>query len=378
MPRRIALLIGNGKIRDASGKGYRITIPGIEHDLAAMAEVLGDAECAGFDVRQLFEPTLIEARREIARVTEGLAAEDRLLIYYSGTSTVGPDGQLYLPVRDSDSQYLAATCIDGDFVLGCLRQCGSRQQVLIMDGCHSGAFFAQNRGVPNGFCAIMSCAADEFCYGDAQGGFFTRALVEGLRGARADRRGNGVVSSEDLFRFVLPRMRAMEPPSTPQYWSWNLAEPVPLLRVRQRVFVSYRRANAEVADAVVARLEAASYGVWIDRSDIPGGVRWRDEIETALIAADCVLFLLSGTALQSDEVYRELARAVTLGKPIVPLRLDATPLTGWYQEQLGGINHIDYRTDDDAWWGKLSVALQTLRRVCLKRAAQDDAAPAAG
>mgnify|MGYP000920233732 CR=1 FL=1 len=42
MPRRIALLIGNGKIRDASGKGYRITIPGIEHDLAAMAEVLGD------------------------------------------------------------------------------------------------------------------------------------------------------------------------------------------------------------------------------------------------------------------------------------------------------------------------------------------------
>ena len=153
---------------------------------------------------------------------------------------------------------------------------------------------------------------------------------------------------------------------------------MPLLRVRQRVFVSYRRANAEVADAVVARLEAASYGVWIDRSDIPGGVRWRDEIETALIAADCVLFLLSGTALQSDEVYRELARAVTLGKPIVPLRLDATPLTGWYQEQLGGINHIDYRTDDDAWWGKLSVALQTLRRVCLKRAAQDDAAPAAG
>ena len=31
-----------------------------------------------------------------------------------------------------------------------------RRQLLMMDGCHSGAFFAYNRGIPDGFCAIMS------------------------------------------------------------------------------------------------------------------------------------------------------------------------------------------------------------------------------
>jgi hypothetical protein len=147
-------------------------------------------------------------------------------------------------------------------------------------------------------------------------------------------------------------------------WSWNLPEPIPLVHVRQRVFVSYRRADAAAADAVLQRLEAAGYGVWLDRSDIGGGSRWREAIEQALQQADAVIFLVSQRALESDEVYRELARAIELGKAIVPLRLDQVPLYGWFKEKLGALQHIEYdaHDPDEKWWNRLLAALRRARR----------------
>jgi hypothetical protein len=364
-PRRIALLIGNARVRNSEGKGYALDLPGIDKDLSGLGGVLGDPEYGGFEIVSLMGPTLIEVRREIARVAGGLRSEDMLLIYYTGTSTVGLDHQLYLPVSDSDVNFLEATCLDSEYVLSVLRRCDSRHQVLLIDGCHSGAFFVNNRGIPDGFCAITSCGPKEFSYGDADGGFFTRLLLEGLRGATADADGDGVVTTDELFRYVLPRAQAQSNPATPQMWSWNLPEPIPLVHVRQRVFVSYRRADAAVADGLLKRLESAGYGVWLDRSDIGGGSRWREEIEQALQQADTVIFLISQPALESDEVYRELARAIELGKTIVPLRLDQAPLYGWFKEKLGAIQHIEYDTHDPAekWWGKLLAALRHARRM---------------
>ncbi len=363
-PRRIALLIGNARVRNSEGKGYALDLPGIDKDLAGLSEVLGDREYGGFEIVSLMGPTLIEVRREIARVADSLRSEDTLLIYYSGTSTLGRDQLLYLPVSDSDVNFLEATCLDSEYVLSVLRRCNSRRQVLLIDGCHSGAFFVNNRGIPDGFCAITACGANELSYGDADGGFFTRLLVEGLRGATADADGDGVVTTDELFRYVLPRAQTQSSPTTPQMWSWNLPEPIALVHVRQRVFVSYRRADAAVADGLLKRLESAGYGVWLDRSDIGGGSRWREEIEQALQQADAVVFLISQPALESDEVYRELARAIELGKAIVPLRLDAAPLYGWFKEKLGAIQHIEYDTLDPAekWWGRLLGALRRARR----------------
>lgn len=204
--RRLALLIGNGKVRN-TGTGYALDIGGIENDLASLGGVLSDTESSGFEIRSLFEPTLIDVRRAIARAALDVGPDDTLLVYYSGTSTRGEDQLLYLPVVDSDINFLEATCLDSDYVLSCLRRSRSRRQVLMMDGCHSGAFFTYNRGIPDGFCAIMSCGPDELCYSDSDGGFFTRLIVEGLRGAAADLDGDGQVTTDELFRYVLPARR---------------------------------------------------------------------------------------------------------------------------------------------------------------------------
>jgi len=365
-PIRRCLLIGNGKVRASGGHGYALQIAGIDKDLESLGAVLGDAEFGGFEVVRLMAPKLIDARREIARAARGLEATDTLVIYYSGTSTRGNDGLLYLPVSDSDVDFLEATCLDSDYVLSCMRACGSRHQVLIMDGCHAGAFFASNRGIPDGFCAIIACGPDEYSYGDAAGGFFTRLLVEGLRGARADGDGNGIVTTDELFEYVRQRVEAqadaLQP--SPQLWRWNLPQPIPLVTVRLRVFVSYRRADTASADALLARLEAEGYGVWLDRSDIAGGKRWRMAIEQALVECDAVVFLISKASLESDEVYKELARAVDLGKAIVPLRLDDSALYGWFNDKLGALQHITFDADDKAqpWWPRLVAALRQARK----------------
>jgi hypothetical protein len=365
-PRRIALLIGNACIKGAKGApDYRM--PGIDKDLSSMGELLGDAEFAGFEIRTLFGPTLIEVRREIERLAVETGPDDVLLLYYTGTSLVGPDGQLYLPVSDSDQEFLQATCLESNFVLACLRRSECRHQFLLIDGCHAGALFTNNRGIPDGFCAITACAADQPCYGDKDGGFFTRLLVEGLRGAAADGDGDGIVTSGELFGYVLARARELSQP-LPQYWSWNLPLPIPLVRVRQRLFLSYSRKDKALADKVTARLEAAGYGVWLDRESVAGATRWRDEIEQGLKQCDALVFLLSQASLASDEVKKELAAGIEMGKTILPLRLDQAPLLGWFKDRLGAIQQVDYGAEEDVWWKRLLAALRLARRTRLQKA----------
>ncbi len=367
VPRRVCLLIGNDRVRDATGQGWAIQVPGVDRDLEQLGALFGDRELAGFETVRLWRPKLLDARREIARVARELGPDDTLVLYYSGSCELGQDGQLYLPVADSDVRFLEATCLDADYVLGCLRACASRRQLLLIDGCYAGAFFVHNRGIPDGFCAILACGADEMTFGDKDGGRFTRLLAEGLRGARADLDGDGVVTTDELYDFVCARAKAGPADGqvrTPKMWTWNLPEPIRLAAVRRKVFVSYRRADSAAADAVLARLEAEGYGVWLDREDIGGGKRWRAAIEQALQECDAVVFLISQAALQSDEVYKELARALELGKTIVPLRLDEAPLYGWFNDKLGALQHIacDAKDATQAWWPRLAQALRQARR----------------
>jgi len=47
-----------------------------------------------------------------------------------------------------------------------------------------------NRGIPDGFCAITACGANELTYGDVDGGFFTRLWLKAAR-RTADADGDG-------------------------------------------------------------------------------------------------------------------------------------------------------------------------------------------
>lgn len=93
------------------------------------------------------------------------------------------------------------------------------------------------------------------------------------------------------------------------------------------VFFSYSHKNAAMADKVTSTLLARGFAVWQDVISIRGGDNWQDAIQAGLQDAAAVVVLWSEASAQSDWVKREIQLARVKGKPIIPLRLDDTPLT---------------------------------------------------
>jgi len=256
-PQRRALLICNGTFTE---RGFP-NLPGVKKDFDAMSRVLGDGGIGGFEVTALLDQPLLAVRKAIAMACRQSGADDTLLIYYSGYSFCGDDHSLYLPVADSDQEFPDATAVDAEFVLSQIRQSACHRVVLLVDGCHSGAFFNNNRGIPDGLFAITACAADQFTVGTPEGGAFTRALVEGLEGPATDLDGDGRLSIDELHSFVKARLAAQGYPATPQKWVWNVREPIMIAAAQPRVFLSYCREDVAVAERLKERLEAQGLSI---------------------------------------------------------------------------------------------------------------------
>jgi len=326
---RLALLICNGTFQD----GALHSLSGVKKDHEAMTRVLGAKDIGGFNVTALLDEGLLAVRKAIARICLQSRAEDTLLIYYSGYSFAAADGNLYLPVADSDKELPDATAIDADFMLGRIRQSACRRVVLLVDGCHSGAFFNNNRGIPDGLFAITACAANEYTADTPTGGAFTQALVSGLESADADRDGDGRISVDELHEFIKARLAKQGYASTPQKWVWNVREPIYLTSAPPKVFLSYCRQDVAKTQRLRKALEAAGFVIWLDLEGIQSG-DWKARVTEGLSRARALVFLMTPESLGSEAVRKELAFATAKGLPILPVTLGEMPkdsIPDWYR-----------------------------------------------
>lgn len=95
---------------------------------------------------------------------------------------------------------------------------------------------------------------------------------------------------------------------------------------QRSVFISYAREDWPEVEASADLLRAGGVKVFIDTRDIPFGDRWQEALRKALERCERVLVFWSLAARGSDWVEREWRTALSLGKRIVPMLLDATPL----------------------------------------------------
>ncbi|MEA3351698.1 MAG: SUMF1/EgtB/PvdO family nonheme iron enzyme [Chloroflexota bacterium] len=86
-----------------------------------------------------------------------------------------------------------------------------------------------------------------------------------------------------------------------------------------QVFISYAREDVDFANRLVSDLEKNGINVWIDRSDILPGDKWRQDVVEGIRSADIFLIVLSSKSVQSKYVKRELHAADKHNKPIVPV-----------------------------------------------------------
>ena len=115
------------------------------------------------------------------------------------------------------------------------------------------------------------------------------------------------------------------------------------------VFISYAAVDASAAEAVCHTLEAAGITCWMAPRDVAPGGRYAEAIVDAIRAARAFVLVFSAAANASEQVEREVDRAVAGGLPILPLRI----------EDVVPSRSLEYYLAGQHWLDALTVPLET-------------------
>ena len=119
-----------------------------------------------------------------------------------------------------------------------------------------------------------------------------------------------------------------------------------------QVFISYAKKDyiapngnaipGNRIDPVLRALQEAGITYWLDREQLAGGDTYAARIARNIKECDVFLFLSSEAANSSEWTRREIGTAVTLGKRIIPVRLDNSPYDDAVNLYLSSVQYIDW------------------------------------
>lgn len=92
------------------------------------------------------------------------------------------------------------------------------------------------------------------------------------------------------------------------------------------VFISYSRHDSDLAKGVADALTTIGVKVWFDQRSIDPGTRWDDEIQQGLSKTKLVLFLITQTAIESQNVKDEISFALKKGISLLPVMISRCEL----------------------------------------------------
>jgi uncharacterized caspase-like protein len=220
MGRRLALLIATYEYEDAGLR--RLTSPA--HDAEALAAVLEDPDIAGFEVTTLINEPHHRVGEAIGDFYRHRRRDDLTLLYFTGHGLKDDSGRLYLAMANTRRDSLLFTALSAEQIDQAMTDCASRQKVLVLDCCYSGAFpagriakadpevHALERFQGRGRTVLTASDATQYSFegnevhGEAARSVFTRYLVAGLRDGSADLDGDGDITLDELYSFVYERV----------------------------------------------------------------------------------------------------------------------------------------------------------------------------
>ncbi|WP_328614102.1 caspase family protein [Amycolatopsis sp. NBC_00355] len=233
MAGRHALLIATETYADPALR--RLTAPG--GDARALAAVLSDPEIAGFEVTTLVDQPHHVVGEAIGEFYRGRRRDELTLLYFTGHGVKDDDGSLYLAMANTRRDSLMFTALAAEQVDRALAGCASRQKVLVLDCCYSGAFpsgrlakagtdvHTLERFQGRGRAVLTASDATQYSFegdevvGSAARSVFTRHLVAGLRDGSADLDGDGDVTVDELYSYVHEHVVAEMPRQRPKHQS---------------------------------------------------------------------------------------------------------------------------------------------------------------
>jgi hypothetical protein len=105
----------------------------------------------------------------------------------------------------------------------------------------------------------------------------------------------------------------------------------------KKVFISYVQEDGAVAYEIAAGLESQGYSSWYYERDCPAGADYFEETHRAISDCEAMVIVISPRSLPSDQITREIVRAVESSKATFPLLLEVTHddyahrRPGWHQ-----------------------------------------------
>ena len=115
-------------------------------------------------------------------------------------------------------------------------------------------------------------------------------------------------------------------------------------RMAHDVYISYSHVDKAAADAACATLERAGLRCWIAPRDITPGDEWSAAIIKAIDQCRAMVLIFSQNANNSRQIRREVERAITVGIPLVPVRIEDVVPTESLAYFMGTVHWLDAMT----------------------------------
>jgi hypothetical protein len=107
------------------------------------------------------------------------------------------------------------------------------------------------------------------------------------------------------------------------------------------VFISHAHEDKTIADMVCARLEQQGVRCWMAPRDIQLGADWGGAIVAAIRSSRLMVLVFSDHANGSRHIPRELERAIDIGIPIIPFRIEDVAPRGSLEYNLSSVHWLD-------------------------------------
>lgn len=114
-----------------------------------------------------------------------------------------------------------------------------------------------------------------------------------------------------------------------------------LLHMAHDVFISYSANDKPIADAMCSTLESNGLRCWIAPRDILPGMDWGGSIIDAIGTSRVMVLVLSSKSNTSNQVKREVERAVNKDVIVIPFRIEDVSLSKSLEYQLSSTHWMD-------------------------------------
>ena len=106
-----------------------------------------------------------------------------------------------------------------------------------------------------------------------------------------------------------------------EFYDFQLHDGI-IQRMAHEVFISYSSNDKSIADSVCDALELNGVRCWIAPRNILPGTDWSESILDAITESSILLLVFTSSANQSQQIKREIERAVSKGIKVLPFRVE--------------------------------------------------------